>query len=645
MAILKLSPACKDYIWGGNRLKKEFHKKFSGSVLAETWELSCHPDGPSKIASGGPVGRALRTYLDEAGPAALGTNCSRFTDFPIMIKLIDARENLSVQVHPNNAFARKYENQFGKTEMWYVIDCEPGAFLYFGLKESVTPEVFRQHIQNNTLDQILNAVPVHPGDTFFISAGTIHAIGKGIVIAEIQQNSNVTYRVYDYGRIGADGKSRALHIDKALACARLEPPHTGYRFGGHLAQCDSFTVDRFTVQFGTIQGAAENDSFHSLLIVDGEGKISCGDETLSIEKGDCLFLTAGSGLYTVTGSLTLLRVSIPPKPIYRIGIDLGGTAIKTGIVDQNNVIVGQYEQPTEANKPWECVVDNIVLSVNGALESAGLTLEDCQSIGVGSPGTVDASNGVVVYSNNFGWRNIPLAQALQNRLGLPTQISNDANCAALGEVIAGAAHGCNSAVLLTLGTGVGSGIILNKHIFEGGGPGGAELGHTMLRQNGELCTCGRRGCLEAYTSVTALIREANRAAKAHHESQLAVLTDGQPDKMTGIIPFEAAEKGDEIANAVIEKYLDDLADGITDTVNIFRPQMILLGGGISRQGERLVEPLRRKIANRVFGGAQSYLPEVRCAVLENDAGMIGAANISEIHGLHDATEINDAKVV
>ncbi|MGN1030506.1 MAG: type I phosphomannose isomerase catalytic subunit, partial [Butyricicoccaceae bacterium] len=601
---------------------------YDGDILAETWELSCHPDGPSTIVSGGTEGQTLREYLAEAGPQALGTNCARFEDFPILIKLIDASKALSVQVHPNNAYAKKKENQYGKTEMWYVIDCEPGAFLYYGLKKTVSKEEFRQHIENNTLDEILNAVPVHKGDTFFIAAGTIHAIGKGIVIAEIQQNSNVTYRVYDYGRIGADGKPRDLHVDKALEVAHLEPPHMGYSFGGHLAQCDCFTVDRFSVQYGTVQGIVGMDSFQSLLIVDGDGEVCCGDDRQAVQKGDCLFLPAGSGMYTVTGSLTMLRTLIPPKPVYRIGIDLGGTAIKVGIIDPNNCIVGRCQLPTEADKPWQTVVSNMVRTVEGALADADLSLSDCDVVGVGSPGTIDAETGTVVYSNNFGWRDVPLADALHEKLGLPVHISNDASCAALGEVVAGAAKGCRNAVLLTLGTGVGSGIILGGRIFEGGGPGGAELGHTMLRQNGELCTCGRHGCLEAYASATALIREAKRAAQKNPKSKLMLLSGGRPETINGLIPFEAAKQKDEAACDVVERYIDDLADGIVDAINLFRPQMVLLGGGISKQGEYLTKPLREKVAHRVFGGEQSYLPEIRCAELENDAGMIGAANIS-----------------
>ncbi len=627
MPIFKLSPAFKSYIWGGDRLKKEFHKSFFGPILAESWELSCHPDGPSMIASGEYAGRSLPDYLAEQGTQELGTNCERFADFPVLIKLIDARQDLSVQVHPSDAYARSHENQNGKTEMWYVIDCEPGAFLYMGLKKRISKEEFRRHIEENTLDQILNPVPVHKGDMFFIEAGTIHAIGKGIVIAEIQQNSNVTYRVYDYGRVGADGKPRELHIEKALEVARLEPPCVNSRFGGHLAQCEYFTVDRFDMQSGTIQGIVGTDSFHSLLVVDGEGEVVCGEEKQPVRKGDCLFLSAGSGAYTVTGSLTMLRTSIPPKPVCRIGIDLGGTFIKVGVIDPNNRIIGRSEWPTEAEKTWEQVVDNMVHAVEAALTDAARTLEDCEVVGVGCPGIIDAESGTVVYASNLRWNDVPLEETLRQRFGLPVHISNDANCAALGEVVAGAAHGCKNAVMLTLGTGLGSGIILNGKIFEGGGPGATELGHTMLRQDGELCGCGRRGCLEAYVSATALTREAKRAAQEHPESKLYALCGGNLDDMSGVIPFEAAKQNDPVAEQVVSRYINNLSDGIADVVNLFRPEVVLLGGGISRQGAYLTDRLRDQVAHRVIGGENSYLPEIRCAELENDAGMIGAACI------------------
>ncbi len=627
MAMIKLSPSFKDYIWGGQRLKHEFYKKYDGDILAESWELSSHPDGPSRIAEGGPVGQTLQEYIEENGPAVLGTNCERFEEFPVLIKFIDSKKDLSVQVHPNDEYAREHENQYGKTEMWYIVDCDPGAFLYYGFKHEITKEEYRKHIENDTLDQVLNAVPVHKGDVFFIEAGTVHAINKGIIIAEIQQNSNVTYRVYDYGRLGADGKPRALHIEKAIDVSNLCKPREDYDFGEHLVRCDKFVVDRISLNGETTEGNADKTSFHSLLVVDGEGEICCGDERMAIRKGDSIFLPANSGKYTVSGQLTALLTTIPPKAEYRIGIDLGGTAIKAGVVDQDQNIVGRSEVPTEGDQPWEHVVDNMVHAARLALQDAGLDVKDCVACGVGCPGTIDAKTGDVVYSNNLVWSDVPLAKVMSEKLGLPVKVRNDASCAALGEVVAGAARGCDNAVMLTLGTGVGSGIVIDGKIFEGAGPGGAEMGHTILHKNGELCTCGRRGCLEAYASATALIREAKKAAAAHKDSLMVQMLDGDLDKMNAKIPFDAAKQGDAAAKEVIERYMSDLADGIVDAVNIFRPEMILLGGGISKQNTYLTDPLHEQVAKQVFGGETSYLPEIRCAMLENDAGMIGAANI------------------
>ena len=209
---IKLKPALKDYIWGGTRLKSDFHKTSDLERVAESWELSCHKDGPSIIENGELAGLTLDEYVKRYGTNVLGTNCSKFESFPILIKLIDAKDNLSVQVHPDNDYALRVEGEYGKTEMWYIVDCDDGAELLYGFKNSISKEEFKERIQNNTLTEVTNRVRVNKGDAFFIEAGCLHAIGKGIVIAEIQQNSNTTYRIYDYGRLGTDGKPRDLHI-------------------------------------------------------------------------------------------------------------------------------------------------------------------------------------------------------------------------------------------------------------------------------------------------------------------------------------------------------------------------------------------------------------------------------------------------
>ena len=217
---LLLSPAFKDYIWGGNRLKRDWGKRTDMTPLAESWELSCHAAGPSVIAGGAYAGRTLEEYLTEH-PQDAGTKAQNAGAFPLLIKLIDAAGPLSVQVHPDDAYAREFEHSLGKSEMWLVLDASEGAGIYYGFKRETSLAEMRAAIENNTLTELLSWVPAKTGDCFFIPAGTVHAIGAGLMVAEVQQSSNLTYRVYDYGRVGADGRPRELHIDKALDVADL----------------------------------------------------------------------------------------------------------------------------------------------------------------------------------------------------------------------------------------------------------------------------------------------------------------------------------------------------------------------------------------------------------------------------------------
>ena len=301
MSILKLTPSCKDYIWGGEKLRNEFGIESGLHPLAEAWVLSCHPDGPSCLADG----TTLQQYID-AHPGCLGTRGAAFDQFPILIKLIDAKDNLSIQVHPSDAYALEHEHQYGKTEMWYILEAEPGASLYYGFTHPVSREEFARRIADNTLTEVLHSVPVEKGDCFFIPSGTLHAICKGIVIAEIQQNSNVTYRVYDYGRVGADGRPRALHVDKALEVTD-RAASAPQNFDCHLAQCRYFTVDLLN---GPCSGTADSNSFVSLLAVDGAGYLVCGGETVPFRKGESAFLPANSGDYQCKGSLVVLRTTV-----------------------------------------------------------------------------------------------------------------------------------------------------------------------------------------------------------------------------------------------------------------------------------------------------------------------------------------------
>ena len=615
MSVFKLRPSCKDYLWGGHRLVEEYGKEYEGEILAETWELSCHPDGPSTIVNGAYAGKTLEEYIEEAGKEVLGKNCRRFRDFPILIKFIDAKQNLSIQVHPDNRYALKNEGQYGKTEMWYVMDAGKDAFLYYGFKKEISKEEFARRIQEDTLLEVLNAVPVQKGDVLFIESGTIHAIGEDILIAEIQQNSNVTYRVYDYGRVGKDGKKRDLHIEKALAVTNRVPLIKSKSSYPHVADCDYFTVDKLNLDgqmMRRMEGYVSEESFVSILILDGEGTVSCGDE-VTYKKGDSLFLPAGSGTYVIEGSCDALITTIREKaaPV-RIGIDIGGTDTKIGLVDVHQKLIDAVCIPTEAEKPVKEVIQKVGERALELLEKNGIPMDQCVGAGIGVPGTVDRKAGVVRYSNNIRWEEVRLADEIGKYLPIPVEIANNADCAALGEAVAGAGKECSDVVMLTLGTGVGGGIILDGEIYEGRGMGGSELGHMVIVENGEPCTCGRRGCLEAYVSITALKREAYRTAGKEMDQEEI---------------FALAEQGDPGMKKVVEAYIRRLGLGIVNIVNIFRPQLVLLGGDIPKQGESLLSPLRRIVEEECFGRDKGDVPEIEEAILGREAGMIGAAGL------------------
>ncbi len=306
MRILKLKPAFKDYLWGGTKLRDDFKMDCSLEKIAEAWVFSCHKDGNSVVTNGEFKDKTLKEVLN-GNPEFLGENCKSFADFPILIKLIDAKQNLSIQVHPNDEYALEHEGEFGKTEMWYVVDCENDAYLYYGFKDEISKDDFKKHIDNNTLTDVLNKVKVKKGDCFFIEAGTVHAIGAGLLIAEIQQNSNTTYRVYDYGRVGADGKPRELHTEKALEVTVTAPPtypvlHQNDDAVTTLAECKYFSVRRLNIN-GAVELNVDGRSFSSLLCV--EGSVTVGD--IEITAGECVFIPANTGSITVVGNATVIE--------------------------------------------------------------------------------------------------------------------------------------------------------------------------------------------------------------------------------------------------------------------------------------------------------------------------------------------------
>ena len=299
---MKLRPAVKEIIWGGDKLKKEYHKTAPFENIAESWELTVRPDGMNVIDNGVYKDMPLGDYLEKGGYGLIGKNYDA-DRFPLLIKFIDARDKLSIQVHPSDDYALKNEGEFGKTEMWYIVEADEGAELVFGLKEDCMREEFERAVAEHRIGGTLRYVKVHAGEVYFIPSGLVHAIGAGILICEIQQNSNITYRVYDYDRPGKDGKPRELHVEKAKKVIvnytpeeieKLRFSKADRRDPDLLAACDKFTVRKYDIS-GDKHISVGEDSFASLTFTDGEGIIRAGGKDYPFVKGDTYYLSAGLG--------------------------------------------------------------------------------------------------------------------------------------------------------------------------------------------------------------------------------------------------------------------------------------------------------------------------------------------------------------
>lgn len=311
--------------------------------------------------------------------------------------------------------------------------------------------------------------------------------------------------------------------------------------------------------------------------------------------------------------------------MYRIGIDLGGTNISAGLVGEGGKLLYKASIPTGMEMSDVGITELMAKFCLGIAKNCDISEKDIESIGIGCPGVCDDENGILQYTVNLPFRDTNIAEIFSKFISAPVHLANDANCAALGEVVAGAAKGHKSSITLTLGTGVGGGIIIDGKIYTGFNHAAGEMGHITIHAGGETCGCGRRGCLEAYASATALIRESKRAFKEHPESMIRTLCDGDKNKINAKTPFDAKRAGDEIGSQIVDNYIRDLGEGIINYINVFQPEIILLGGGVSKEGEYLLKPLREYVYKYTYGHDFLPLTKIECAMLGNDAGIIGAA--------------------
>ena len=313
--------------------------------------------------------------------------------------------------------------------------------------------------------------------------------------------------------------------------------------------------------------------------------------------------------------------------MYYIGIDVGGTNVKAGIVDGDGKIVIKSSIPTSSDKDYKKIVREVSEKIRELAESALVEWEEIAGVGIGCPGIITSEMGVVDYTCNLGWNKVPLAAEFTANLDKPAFVSNDANVAALGEAMFGTGRDYHDVIFVTLGTGVGGGVIIENKLFEGYKSKGAELGHMVIEVGGEQCGCGRRGCMEAYCSATALIRDTKRAMENDRQSAMWEYVGGDIGKVDGRTAFECSKRGDAAAQKVIENYIMYLGEGLSNFINIFRPQAIILGGGVCAQGDYLVKPVQKYVDRHTYGGENAPKTHILTATLGNDAGLVGAASL------------------
>jgi len=317
--------------------------------------------------------------------------------------------------------------------------------------------------------------------------------------------------------------------------------------------------------------------------------------------------------------------------MYRLGIDLGGTNIVAGVVNEKYEIVATAKCKTNCPRPAKEIIDDMAACALEAVKKAGLTLKDIDAAGVGAPGAIDPVGGEVIFSNNLDFYNVKMTGMLKESTGIDFFIENDANAAAYGEFVAGAGKGTNNCVMITLGTGVGGGIIINGRLYSGSNYAGAELGHTVICLEGETCNCGRQGCFETYASATALIRQTKQAMIRYPESIMWDMCNGDIKNVSGRTAFDAMRKNDEAGKAVVDKYIYYLAMGLANVINIFQPDVLCIGGGVSKEGDNLIVPVSKIVAGENYGRNVALKTEIKTATLGNDAGIIGAAYICDLY--------------
>lgn len=588
-------PIVKERIWGGQRLREYDFSIPDASRTGEIWTLASHPNGTTGVKSGPFAGLSLEELWSNH-PEIFGMETD--SDFPLLLKWIDASTDLSVQVHPNDADARRYEQHpYGKNECWYIIDCPEDASLIYGHSLS-SPEEFDEAVHQGTLLQSLNHVPVSKGDFLYVPAGTVHALTEGCVVLEIQQNSDTTYRLYDYDRLDpVTGEMRPLHLEQARRVIQfphyryLEPSVPLSPFRKSLTRNPDFYVEEWTVR--QPHALDPSPSFRIITVVDGV--IELDDIVLSVGAtallpADSEHVVSGDGLMLVTGPTTRMR-----RPL-RIGVDLGGTQTRVAVVNQEKVIK-QLSFPTNPVAGPGQAISNIERAIRYFSDEFHLT-----NIGIAAPGPLDAKTGHLLSPPNLPvWDYVDLVTPISSSFGLPTHLENDANAAALGEALFGAGRTSSSVYYVTVSTGIGGGYVHEKKLIRGANGYAGEIGNTIIDSSGPVHPVLNVGSLEGLASGTAL---QSRALEKEASSVEMLLT----------VPSERT------------RFINHLATGLANIIHTIDPEAIIIGGGVTGSADLFWEELICRVRELVYPALRPSI-DIRLAMLEGHAGVIGAAHL------------------
>ncbi|WP_396129054.1 type I phosphomannose isomerase catalytic subunit [Exiguobacterium mexicanum] len=591
MKIIPLQPHYQYRLWGGDRLKR-FGFRFNDVSIGEAWTASALPQG-SSIVSAGPYAGTPLGELYDTHRELFGIDASVF---PLLIKWIDPNDDLSIQVHPDDELAQSLEQQpYGKNECWYILEApKDGEIIYGHTFES--KEALQQALESGDVMTGLIRRPVSQGDFLYVPAGTVHALTKDVSVLEIQQSSDTTYRLYDYGRTElATGEMRDLHVNQGTSAAFA--PHLDYsepvlqldHFRTRLTRNPYFFVEKWTIER---EESVSTDTFRLLSVIEGILEI----DGSSFGMGATLLLPANQSFHLSGTAVCLVTgVSSPTKQKARIGIDLGGTNTRIAVVSTDGRVEKQYKLKTQPDLELATLLNQIALAV----ERFGLEY-DLTHVGIVAPGPLDLKRGAFLTPPNLpNWHHQAIVEPLRTLLRLPVTLENDANAAALAEAKFGAGRHVDSVFYVTVSTGIGGGFVHKQNLISGAHGSAGEVGNMIIRKDGPTHPTLNVGALETHASGTALQK------RAQHK--------GMTDSMT--LLSDETERN---------TFVDDLATGLANIIHTVDPDVIVLGGGVTASAPLYWNQLQDAVAMRVYPHLRGATPLV-LQQLYGDAGVIGAA--------------------